>query len=144
MAKKKPNRIAIKVFFETLTERSKLNAMAADAGITATEYVRRLIELAVKSFRLTGRHAIFSDSISDQETDRPTIAQMLQSCDLKTMAAEIPYPIERLQELRSGVRPTDKDLTVLAVSSLGLTIEELELRRYIHFDSNQEAPSCKS
>lgn len=111
--------------------------MAADAGITVTEYVRLLIKMAVKNFRLTGRHTIFSD---DRPLSHPTqsIAQLLQSCNLQEMAADIPYPIERLEELRAGDQPTDKDLTVLAVSSLGLAIEELELLRHIYFDSNRD------
>lgn len=144
--KKHPNRVAIKVFFQNLMERTKLNAMAADAGITVTEYVRRLIEMAVKSFHLTGRHLIFSDTRSANcvfGADSPPIAQLLQSCDLQQMATDIPYPIERLEELKAGDRPTDKDLTVLSVSSLGLAIEELELLRHIHFDSSKEIP-CKN
>ncbi len=146
MDKKQPDRIAIKVFFKDLAERTKLNAIAADAGIAATEYVRLLIKMAVKHFYVTGRHIIFPDSLSASATPgtgRPTIAQLLKSCDLEEIAADIPYPIERLEELRTGDRPTDKDLTVLAVSSLGVTIEELELLRHIHFDSNQEA-QCKN
>ncbi len=148
--KKPPDKIAIKVFFKDLIERTRLNVMAADAGITVTEYVRRLVETAVKWNLLTGRHIIFSDIDHPDravipKTDRPTqsIAQLLQTCDLQEMAADIPYPVERLEELRAGDRPTDKDLTVLAVSSLGLAIEELELLRHIYFDSNQEA-KCKS
>lgn len=138
----KPDRIAIKVFFEDLIERTRLNVMAADAGITVTEYVRLLIKMAVKNFRLTGRHTIFSD---DRPLDRPAraISQILESCDLQEMAADIPYPVERLERLRAGDRPTDKDLTVLAASSLGLAIEELELLRHIYFDVNQEA-KCKN
>jgi hypothetical protein len=145
--KKQPDKIAIKVFFKDLMERTRLNVMAADAGISAMEYVRRLIEMAVKSFHLTGRHIIFSNAPSVNTTisraDRPSIAQLLQSCDLQQMAADILYPVERLEELRGGDRPTDKDLTVLSVSSLGLAIEELELLRHIYFDSTQEAP-CKN
>jgi hypothetical protein len=145
MDKKRPDRIAIKVFFDSLIERTNLNAMAADAGIAATEYVRRLIEMAVKNFRLTGKHIIFPDapfSSATAKDDRPSIAQLLQSCDLQQMAADIPYPVERLEELRAGDRPSDKDLSVLAVSSLGLAIEELELLRYIYFD--QETPCNKN
>jgi hypothetical protein len=145
MDKKQPKRIAVKVFFKDLIERTKLNVMAADAGITATEYVRRLIEMAVKSFHHTGRHLIFSDARSASYVlgaDRPSIAQLLQSCDLQQMATDIPYPVERLEELMAGDRPTDKDLTVLSVSFLGLAIEELELLRHIHFDS-KETP-CKN
>ena len=144
--KKPPDRIAIKVFFKKLVERTNLNVLAADAGIAASEYVRLLIQLAVKHFYLTGRHIIFPNALSPStilSDDRPTLAQLLKSCDLEEMAADIPYPIERLEELKAGDRPTDKDLTVLSVSSLGLTIEELELLRHIHFDTNQEAP-CKN
>jgi len=143
--KKPPNRVAIKVFFHDLMERTKLKAMAADAGITVTEYVRQLIEMAVKSFHLTGKHVIFSDAHSVSTgfgTHRPSIAQLLQSCDLQQMAADIPCPVERLEELREGDRPSDKDLSVLAVSSLGLAIEDLELLRHIYFDS-KETP-CKN
>lgn len=137
----KPNRIAIKVFFEDLIERTRLKVMAADAGITVTEYVRRLISREVKNFFLTGRHMIFSDVAPDRATR--SISQLLESCDLSAMAADIPYPIERLEELRAGDRPTDKDLTVLAVSLLGLTIEDLELIRHVYFDSKKEV-SCKN
>jgi hypothetical protein len=145
--KKPPDRIAIKVFFKKLVERTNLNVLAADAGIAASEYVRLLIQLAVRNFSLTGRHIIYPDTLSASTTissdDRPSIAQLLESCDLQQMAADIPYPVERLEELRAGDRPTDKDLTVLSVSSLGLAIEELELLRHIYFDSTQEAP-CKN
>lgn len=142
--KKPPDRPAIKVFFQNLAERTKLNVMAADAGIAVTEYVRLLVGMAVKHFYITGRHIIFPETFYTNlaKDDRPTIAQLLESCDLEEMAADIPYPVERLEELRAGDRPTDKDLTVLSVSSLGLSIEELELLRHIHFDSSQEVP-CK-
>ena len=144
--KKPPDRIAIKVFFKKLVERTNLNVLAADAGIAASEYVRLLIQLAVRHFYLTGRHIIFPNALSTSTTissdDRPTLAQLLESCDLREMAADIPYPIERLEELKAGDRPSDKDLTVLAVSSLGLAIEELELLRHIHFDSKEA--ECKN
>lgn len=125
----------MRVWFGSLVERTELKKLAADANMTMTDYVKKLVAMAVSHFKLTGKHLI------DGGAEKPnSIAELLQSCDLQKLAAEIPYPIERLKELRTGDYPDDRDLAVLAASSLGTTIEELEKLRH---QCNAGEEKCK-
>ena len=111
--------------------------MAADAGITVTEYVRRLIKIAVKNFHLTGRHMIFSDVALDRPTQ--SIAQLLEGIDLESLATEIQLPVEKLEAIVAGEFPSDSDLSFLvSADCVPYTLPQLFHARQLQFEQAKE------
>lgn len=119
--------------------------MAADAGITVTEYVRQLIKMAVEHFRLTGRHIILSDVVPDHaaflRTDRPTrsIPQLLEGVNLESLATEIQLPVEKLEAIIAGEFPSDSDLSFLVgADCVPYTLPQLFHARQLQFEQVKE------
>jgi len=94
-------------------------------------YVEQLVVIANNYFKHYGRHITEDPYLNPA----PPIAQILKNIQLTDLAQEIKIPIERLEALASGDRPTDSDLSFLvAADCINYSLEQLYQSRKLQFD----------
>jgi hypothetical protein len=119
-----------------------LNVLAAMKQVTHSAYIGGLIDLADRYLKVYGRH------ISDDPflNPAPPIAQILQGIDLEALVEEIQIPMERLESLAAGDRPTDSDLSFLVAADCCATysLEQLFASRKLQFDRPTDRHEVKN
>lgn len=133
MKKEKPETKTFKVTFPAGVKVA-LNVLAAMRSVTQSEYLRSLVDIAEQYLETHGRH------ITDDPFLNPApIAQVLENIDCQSLVDEVQIPMERLEKIIAGDRPTDSDLSFLAASdSIPYTLEQLFQGRKLQFDRPQE------
>lgn len=109
-----------------------MNVLAAMKRVTHSAYIGGLIDLADRYLKAYGRH-IMDDPFLNPA---PPVAQILQGIDLQALVEEIQIPMERLERLVAGDRPTDSDLSFLSAADCCATysLEQLFASRKLQFD----------
>lgn len=125
-----PNKPLLKVWLDEVQDKNLFKQLAAIRGVTMSVFLKRLVVATIKHYRLTGRYL-------DEEVGRPTrIQDFLVGVDLVELAQEIALPVENLEAILAGRRPSNEDLIALsAAPCVTVDIEELEDMRERQFDS---------
>lgn len=111
--------------------KTALKVLATMARVTMPKYIEELVIIANNYFKHHGRH-ITEDPFLNPA---PPIAQILKNIQLSDLAQEIKIPVERLEALVSGDRPTDSDLSFLvAADCVDYSLEQLYQSRNLQFD----------
>jgi hypothetical protein len=109
--------------------------MAVKAQLSMSEFLSHAIPALERFKRINGHH-LHEDV--QYISAAPPIAQILEAINLEALAQEIKLPVEKLQALVAGNRPTDSDLSFLvAASCIPYTIEQLHCSRELQFDSHE-------
>lgn len=119
-----------------------LNVLAAMKRVTHSAYIGGLIDLADRYLKAYGRH-IMDDPFLNPA---PPVAQILQDIDLQALVEEIQIPMERLERLVAGDRPTDSDLSFLVAANCCATysLEQLFASRKLQFDRPTDRHEVKN
>lgn len=130
-----------KVGFRVLLDQQdhiKFKTLAVHRQIPMGTFIAELTAAAVKYYALTGRYL-------DEDINRPSrIQDFLVGVDLVELAKEILLPIENLQAIVAGERPSDEDLIALsAAPCVTIDIEELHDMRDRQFDRNNHNGKLK-
>ncbi len=134
MKKEKPETKTFKVTFPAGVKVA-LNVLAAMRSVTQSEYLRSLVDIAEQYLKTHGRH-IMDDPFLNPA---PPIARILESVDLQWLVKDVQIPMERLERIIAGDRPTDSDLSFLAAyDSIPYTLEQLFQSRKLQFDRPEE------
>lgn len=111
-----------------------LNVLAAMRSVTQSDYLRSLVDLADRYLKTHNRHIIDDPFLNPA----PPIAQILEDIDRHSLVNEVQIPMERLERIIAGDRPTDSDLSFLAASdSIPYTLEQLFQGRKLQFDTEE-------
>ena len=112
-----------------------LNVLAAMKRVTHSAYIAGLIDLADRYLKAYGRHIVDDPFLNPA----PPIAQILERVDLQWLVEDVQIPMERLERIIAGDRPTDSDLSFLAAyGSIPYTLEQLFQSRKLQFDRPEE------
>lgn len=134
MKTEKPETKTFKVTFPAGVKVA-LNVLAAMKQITQSAYLSGLVNMADRYLKTYGAH-ITDDPFLNPA---PPIAQALENIDLQSLVDEVQIPMERLEEIIAGDRPTDSDLSFLAASdNIPYTLEQLFQGRKLQFDRPEE------
>jgi hypothetical protein len=129
-AKKSDNRVSISDEVKIL-----LKVMAVKAQLSMSEFLSHAIPALERFKRINGHH-LYEDSLYCSAA--PPIAQILAAINLGALAQEIKLPVEKLQAIVAGDRPSDSDLSFLvAADCIPYTIEQLHCSRELQFDLPQ-------
>jgi hypothetical protein len=125
-----PQKPLLKVWLDEEQDKNLFKQLAAIRGVTMSVFLKRLVVATIKHYRLTGRYL-------DEEVGHPTrIQDFLVGVDLVGLAKEISLPIENLEAILAGRRPSNEELIALsAAPCVTVDIEELEDMRERQFDS---------
>lgn len=116
-----------------------LNVLAAMRSVTRSEYLRSLVDIAEKYLDTHGRH-ITDDPFLNPA---PPIAQIIKDTDWQSLVDDVQIPMERLEKITAGDRPTDSDLSFLAAAnSIPYTLEQLFQGRKLQFDHPEEVKNA--
>lgn len=134
MKNEKPETKTFKVTFPAGVKVA-LNVLAAMKQVTQSAYLSGLLDMADKYFKAYGVHIIDDPFLNPA----PPIAQTLENIDLQSLVDDVQIPMERLQRIIAGDRPTDSDLSFLAASdNIPYTLEQLFQGRKLQFDRPEE------
>lgn len=138
MKKEKPETKTFKVTFP-VGVKVALNVLAAMRSVTQSEYLRSLVDIAEQYLETHGRH-ITDDPFLNPA---PPIAQTIEDIDPQSLVDEVQIPMERLEAIIAGDRPTDSDLSFLAASDkIPYTLEQLFQGRKLQFDRPEEVKNA--
>lgn len=116
-----------------------LNVLAAMKQITQSAYLSGLVNMADRYLKTYGAH-ITDDPFLNPA---PPITQTLENIDLQSLVDEVQIPMERLEKIIAGDRPTDSDLSFLAASdNIPYTLEQLFQGRKLQFDRPEEVKNA--
>ncbi len=106
--------------------------MAAKSRLTMGEFLSKNLS-ALWRFAEEYGHQLYEDPYLNPA---PPIARLLADLDLNELVEEIHLPIERLEALAAGDRPTDSDLSFLVASEwIPYTLPQLFRSVQLQFDS---------
>lgn len=124
-----------KVGFRVLLDKQdhiNFKTLAVNRELPMGAFIAQLTSAAVRYYETTGRYL-------DEDINRPTrIQDFLFGVDLVELAREILLPIENLEAIVAGERPSDEDLIALsAAPCVSINIRELHEMRDRQFDHDK-------
>jgi hypothetical protein len=140
--KKIEKKVGINTFKVSLPDHEKmlLRVMSVKTKLPMSEVLRRAI-LALDLFYQINGHHLFEDPIYDPV---PPIAEILTNLGIQTLGEKTHLPNERIEALVAGDRPTDGELSLLAMADcVPYTLPQLSRSRQLQFN-NEELKNVSS